>query len=135
MEKVEKSQLIWQIHILFEWRFGHVSPVNFQALMMKKLRYKYCKKRITTRKVMSMVMSEVVIRLLQYLYLQFSSVKLKNVLKKHFRNVVKIKHEFVKLVVIFCTFYKMWLCDSFSEYVRSRKCLRYRKLKSYQTKI
>ena len=102
---------IWQILILFEWRFGRISSVNFQVLMMKTLRYKYCKKRITTRKIMSIVMSQVVIRLLYYLYLHFSSLKLKNGLKKHFRNVIKIKHGFVKLVVIFCTFYKMWLCD------------------------
>ena len=49
MYKVKKSQLIWQINILFQWRFGHVSSVYFQNLMMKKLSSKYYKKRIITR--------------------------------------------------------------------------------------
>ena len=35
LEKVEKSQLIWKIHILFQPRLRGVSPVYFQALMMK----------------------------------------------------------------------------------------------------
>ena len=39
--KEKESQLIWQIHILLQRRFGHVSSVHFQALIMKK------KKKIT----------------------------------------------------------------------------------------
>ena len=34
---------------MFQWRFERVSSVHFQALMMKKLSYKYCNKRTTTR--------------------------------------------------------------------------------------
>ena len=45
--KVKKSQLIWQIHISFQRRFGCVSSVHFQALIMIQLRYKYYSKWIT----------------------------------------------------------------------------------------
>ena len=34
-------------------------------------------------------------------------------MKKHVRNVFEIKYGFVKLVVIFFTFHKILLCDSF----------------------
>ena len=43
------SQLIWQLHILFQRCFGRVSSVYLQALMMKKLNYKCYNQRITTR--------------------------------------------------------------------------------------
>ena len=43
-----KSQLISEIHIFFRWRFRHLSPVHFQALMMTKLRYQCHNKQITT---------------------------------------------------------------------------------------
>ena len=33
--KVQKSQLMWQILILFQRRFESVTSVHFQALMMK----------------------------------------------------------------------------------------------------
>ena len=46
---VKNSQLIWQTHIIFQRSFGCVTSVQFQASMMKKLRYKYYNKRITTR--------------------------------------------------------------------------------------
>ena len=36
-------------HILFQQRLERVTSVHFQALMMKKLRCKYCNKGITTR--------------------------------------------------------------------------------------
>ena len=36
--KEKESQLIGQIHILFYQRFGRLSSVHFQALMMKKLK-------------------------------------------------------------------------------------------------
>ena len=35
--------------MLFQQRFRRVSPVRFQALMMKNLSYKYYNKRITAR--------------------------------------------------------------------------------------
>ena len=47
--KVKKSPLIWQIHILFYWPCEHISSVHFQALMVKKLSYKYYNNQITTR--------------------------------------------------------------------------------------
>ena len=34
---------------MFHRRFGYVTSVHFLALMMKKLRYKYYNKQITTR--------------------------------------------------------------------------------------
>ena len=37
------------IHILFQRRFGRVSSVHFQVLMMKKSRCKNCNWRNTTR--------------------------------------------------------------------------------------
>ena len=43
-----KKQLIWQIHFLFKRRFKRPSLVHFQALLMKKLSYKYYNKWITT---------------------------------------------------------------------------------------
>ena len=43
------SKLIWQIHLLFKRYFQRVSSVHFQTILMKKLRYKYYNKRITTR--------------------------------------------------------------------------------------
>ena len=43
----------------------------------------------------------------------FLSLKLENGMKKHVRNVFEIKYGFVKLVVIFFTFHKILLCDSF----------------------
>ena len=36
LEKVKKSQQIWQILILFQLRFGRVSSVRFRLLMMKR---------------------------------------------------------------------------------------------------
>ena len=48
-KKVKKSQLIRQIHILFQQRFRRVWSVHFQALTIKKLRYRYYNKRITNR--------------------------------------------------------------------------------------
>ena len=52
--KVKKN--IWQTHNynlfgkpIFQRRFGRVTWFHFQVLMIKKLRYKYYKKRITTR--------------------------------------------------------------------------------------
>ena len=45
----KESQLIRKIHILFQRRFGRVSSVHFQALMMKKLGYKGYNERITAR--------------------------------------------------------------------------------------
>ena len=48
MWKVKKIQLIWYIHILFQQHFESVSSVHFEALMMKKLRYKYYNKHIAT---------------------------------------------------------------------------------------
>ena len=44
------------------------------------------------------------------------SVKLENGLKEHIRNVAEIKYGFVKLAVIFLTFYKITLFDSFPDY-------------------
>ena len=49
-------------------------------------------------------LSEVLISLLKYLYLNFSSIEFENELKKHVRNVAEIKYEFVKLAVIFLLF-------------------------------
>ena len=49
MKSKKKSQLICQIHILFQRRFRLVLLVYFQALMMKKLKFKYYNKRITAR--------------------------------------------------------------------------------------
>ena len=37
------------MHILFKGRFGRLSSVHFQALMMKKFRNKDYKERVTTR--------------------------------------------------------------------------------------
>ena len=48
-EIVKKSQVIWQIQILFQQRFGNISSVHFQALVMKKVKNKYYNKQITTR--------------------------------------------------------------------------------------
>ena len=48
-ESEKESKLIRQIHILFQRRFGSVSSVHFQALMMKKLSYKDYNELIITR--------------------------------------------------------------------------------------
>ena len=48
MKKVKKSQLIWQIHILFQLNFGRACSVHFLALMVQKSRYKYYNERIVT---------------------------------------------------------------------------------------
>ena len=45
---------------------------------------------------LNITITRVVIGLLQYLYLNFLIIKLENGLKKHVRNVARIKHGFVE---------------------------------------
>ena len=47
-EIVKKSQVIWQIQILFQQRFGHISSFHFQVLVLKKVKNKSYNKQITT---------------------------------------------------------------------------------------
>ena len=48
-KKEAKSQLISQVYFLFNGRFGRVSSVHHQPLMMKEISYKYYNKQILTR--------------------------------------------------------------------------------------
>ena len=38
LQKIKKSQLIWEIHTLFQKHYGRVSSVHFEALTMIKIK-------------------------------------------------------------------------------------------------